>query len=123
MAYPTYKRADRVADSLREELSLLLLHEIKDPRVRAFTVTHVRLSEDLRHARVSVAGPGGVAEGEAALAGLRHAAGYLRGTLGRRLHLRYIPELTFLLDTSVEQSLRISALLRSLVPHETDDDA
>ncbi len=124
MAYPTYKRADRVADSLREELSLLFLREVKDPRVRAFTVTRVDLSEDLRHARVCVAGPGGTAEGEAALAALRHAAGFLRGALGRRLHLRYIPELTFVLDMSVEYSLRIAAILRSLAPaarNETDD--
>ena len=123
MAYPSYKRAERVSDSLREELSLLLLHELRDPRVQAFTVTRVDLSEDLRHARVCVAGPGGTAEGEAALAGLRHAAGFLRGVLGRRLHLRHIPELTFVLDTSVEYSLRIAAILRSLASarNEADD--
>jgi ribosome-binding factor A len=123
MAFPSYKRAERVSDSLREELSLLLLREVKDPRLRAFTVTRVQVSEDLRHAKVYVAGPGGSAEGAAALAGLGRATGYLRGALGRRLRLRHIPELTFLLDTSVEASLRIQAVLRSLAAERSEDDA
>ncbi len=116
---PPFKRADRVADLLHKELSQLLLREVKDPRLRAITITAVRVSTDLRHARVLFTG-GAEAEHEAQLQGLRSAAGFLRGHLGRRLDLRYAPELTFEVDESVDRTLEVMRLLRE-VKADTDE--
>jgi len=109
-----------VAGLVQEELSRLLLREIKDPRLHRVTITAVRVSPDLRHARVLFTAfdhPGGVEE---TLAGLRSAAGFLRGQLGRMLRLRYVPELTFEVDDSIERSLRVAALLKQVAPSEND---
>jgi ribosome-binding factor A len=117
-----FKRADRVAGLIQEELSRVLLREVKDPRLHEVVITAVQVSADLRHARVLfTASPrqGGV---EGVLAGLRSAAGFLRGHLGRTLRLRYAPELTFEADTSVERSLRVAALLKQVVPREDEDE-
>lgn len=114
MAHPSYKRAERVGDLLREELSLIFLHEVRDPRVGSPTITKVEVSDDLRFARVYFVAPVDREECQRTLEGLRSAASYLRGELGRRLHLRRIPELTFLADESLAHSLHIHALLRQL---------
>jgi ribosome-binding factor A len=111
-----FKRADRVSVLIREELSQVLLREVKDPRLHTVVITAVRVSTDLRHARIlftASARPGGVEE---VLAGLHSAAGFLRGHLGRALRLRYAPELTFEADDSVERSLHVAALLKQVAP-------
>lgn len=110
-----YKRADRVGDLIRRELGRLLLREVKDPRLREVTITSVEMSADLRHARVRFTGPAGAGEAEK---GLRSAAGFLRGELGRALRLRYAPELTFEVDESVERSLHVAALLRQIASED-----
>jgi ribosome-binding factor A len=110
---PPFKRAERVADLLHRELSRLLSRESKDPRLRDVTITGVQLSTDLRHARVSFTGGEKARAGEQ-LRGLRSAAGFLRGHLGRTLHLRYAPELTFELDESVDRTLEILRLLKQV---------
>jgi len=115
-----FKRADRVSGLIQEELSRVLLREVKDPRLHEVVITAVRVSGDLRHARVLFtvsAHPGGVEE---VLTGLRSATGFLRGHLGRALRLRYAPELIFEADTSVERSLHVAALLKQVVPREDD---
>ncbi|MFB3819576.1 MAG: 30S ribosome-binding factor RbfA [Candidatus Methylomirabilales bacterium] len=117
---PPFKRAERVADLLHRELSRLLLREIKDPRLREVTITTVRVSADLRHAWIAFTG--GTPERAAdQLRGLRSAAGFLRGQLGRALHLRYAPELSFEVDESVERTLTVMRLLRE-VRTEPDED-
>ncbi|MBI2114047.1 MAG: 30S ribosome-binding factor RbfA [candidate division NC10 bacterium] len=116
-----FKRADRVAGLIQEELSRLLLREVKDPRVHQVTITAVRVSGDLRHARVSFTGPGGQGGTEETLTGLQSAAGFLRGQLGRTLRLRYAPELTFEADESVERSLHVAALLKRVAAREGDE--
>jgi len=105
----------RVAKQLREELSMLMLTEMKDPRIRMASVTDVRPSPDLRSAVVKVSALGTDAEREAVLAGLRHAEGFLRSTLGDRLeNLKTIPRLHFVLDESIAYAVRVSAMLREL---------
>jgi ribosome-binding factor A len=118
---PPFKRAERVGDLLHRELSRLLLREIKDPRLREVTITAVRVSADLRHAWIAFTG-GTPERAEEQLQGLRSAAGFLRGHLGRALHLRYAPELSFEVDESVERTLNIMRLLRE-VRTEPDHDA
>jgi ribosome-binding factor A len=117
-----FKRADRVAGLIQEELSRVLLREVKDPRLHEVVITAVRVSADLRHARVlftASARSGGV---EDVLTGLQSAAGFLRAHLGRTLRLRYAPELTFEADTSVERSLRVAALLKQVAPREDEGE-
>jgi ribosome-binding factor A len=117
-----FRRADRVADLIRRELSRLLLREIKDPRLQQVVVTSVQLSPDLRHARVFFTGGAKGADRQAELQGLQAAAGFLRGQLGRNLRLRYAPELAFELDDSVDRSLHIAALLKQVAPTEDRDE-
>jgi ribosome-binding factor A len=115
-------RAERVGDLLKEELSELLLRHIRDPRIGFVTITEVRVSPDLRHARVYVV-THETGEGQArTLEGLQSARSYLRGALGRRLHLRYIPDLSFNVDETWEQGMRIQGILKSLKAGNQPDE-
>ena len=121
MSKPTYKRAERVADQIRMEVADILARKMKDPRIGFVTVTDVDLSPDLRVARVYVTS---LREGESedvALQGLTHAVGFVRGELGRRLELRYTPELIFCKDGSRKHGRRIDQLLDSLHHEESSD--
>jgi ribosome-binding factor A len=109
-----FARRDRVGDLLKEELMELLLKEVKDPRIGFITITAVRVSADLRHAHVYFVTHETEEGQQRALEGLQSARNYLRGALGRRLHLRYIPDLTFVVDETFEQSFRIQEILKSL---------
>ncbi|MFQ5839632.1 MAG: 30S ribosome-binding factor RbfA [Candidatus Methylomirabilales bacterium] len=108
-----YARARRVGDLLKEELADLILREVKDPRVGFLTLTAVEVSKDLKHARVFFV-THEVEAAERTRSGLQSASGYLRGALGRRLHLRHVPDLLFLFDTSLDHGMRINALLKEL---------
>ena len=116
-----YRRADRVGDLIRRELSQLLLREVKDPRLQQVTITAVEVSADLRHARVLFTGPAGTGVAEKELKGLQSATGFLRGHLGRTLRLRYAPELAFEVDDSVERSLHVAALLRQIANEDAGE--
>ena len=106
------RRMGRVNDLLREELGLLLLHELKDPRVAALTtVTHVDTSPDLEHARVHVSIMGTQDEQDAAMKGLKSAEGFLRRSLAGRVKMRRVPSLTFVLDTSMERGAEMLELI------------
>ena len=111
------KRAERVGVLIREEISCLILRSVKDPRIGFVTVTRVRVSDDLRHARIYISS----ARGGQALIGLKRAAGFLRGELGRRLCLRYAPELLFLGDDSLEEELHVAELLRQIEADRTTE--
>jgi ribosome-binding factor A len=93
------------------ELSEILEREISDPRVRLVTVTHVKVTPDLSKARVLISSLGGTEERKKILQGLRSAAGFIRRSLGTRLHhLRRTPELTFDYDEALETEIRIEQL-------------
>ena len=115
MAHP-FKRADRVSGLIQRELSRLLWREVKDPRLAQVTITAVRVSPDLRQARVFFRGLAGPEQLQGVLEGLESARGFLRGELGRRLRLRNAPELSFEVDQSVDWSLRVAQLLREVQP-------
>lgn len=120
-----FRRTARVNEQLRQEIALLIRDEVRDPRVGLTTITAVETSPELDHARVYITAMGEDAEKEEALSGLRSAAPFIRGQLGRRLHMRRIPELHFELDRKLENALRIESLLREALPQpgseETDD--
>jgi ribosome-binding factor A len=113
---PPYKRSERLGELLLAELSGLLAREIKDPRIGFVTLTRVDMSDDLRYAKVFASIIGSAPEKARALQGLSSATGYMRRHLGRALHLRYTPEITFLLDESLEYGAKIAQLLRQLPP-------
>jgi ribosome-binding factor A len=116
------ERRERVAALLQSAIAELLLRGVKDPRVGTVTVTGVDLSPDLKHARVFVAPFGDPAGGARALAGLESARRYLQSQVGKRLGLRYTPELRFELDTSFDQAERMERLLREVAPSEPKGD-
>ena len=116
MSKPSYKRAERVADQIRMEVADIIARKIKDPRIGFITVTDVDLSPDLRVARVFVSSLREGESEEVALQGLTNAVGFVRGELGRRLELRYTPELIFCRDASRQHGSRIDQLLDSLHP-------
>lgn len=109
----TTRRPERVGDLVRAELSSLLLRgEIHDPGIGFVTITQVRMSPDLRSARVYFSCLGGEDAFENARRGFERAAGFLRREIGHRCQLRYAPELHFLPDHSAETGARIEKILR-----------
>ena len=96
------RRSERLGDQILRELSLLLMEEVKDPRVEHVTLTGVRLNADLRIAEVLFTAGEDQEQRAQALQGLTRAAGFLRGQLGRRLSLKYLPELRFIPDDFLE---------------------
>ena len=115
---PAFKRAERVGQAMQEELSQMLLRDLKDPRIGRATITRVRVTDDLRHARAFVAVAGDPAAQARALEGLRSAAGFVRGELARRLNLRYAPDIVFEADETLDEMQRLGELFRSLRPPE-----
>ncbi|MFZ0043703.1 MAG: 30S ribosome-binding factor RbfA [Solirubrobacteraceae bacterium] len=108
----------RVDEAMRAVLSDAIATDLKDPRVGFVTVTGIKTSPDLRHARVYVSVLGTEPEREASLAGLRSAHGFLQRRVATELSLKHTPSLTFEYDDSVDRGMRISSLLQS-----TDSDA
>lgn len=120
---PRFRRTDRINEQLRQEISILVRDEVRDPRVGLATVTAVETSPELDHAKVYITALGEDAEKEEIVEGLRSAAPFIRGQLGRRLHMRRIPELHFVLDRVVDEATRIESLLREVLPAEARSDA
>jgi ribosome-binding factor A len=103
----------RVDGAMREVLSAAITKDLKDPRVGFVTVTGVKTSPDLHHARVYVSVLGSDTEREATMAGLRSAHGFLQQRVAAELSLKHTPSLTFEYDESVDRGLRISHLIDS----------
>lgn len=104
------QRVARVGEQMREELARLL-RELKDPRIGFSSIIKVEVSGDLRHAKVFVSVMGSEEQKKESMKGLVSAAGFLRSELSQAMRLRYMPELHFVLDTSIEHGSRIAQLL------------
>ncbi len=113
---PTSRRVSRVASLIQQEVSLMVLHEIKDDRVGAgmVSVTDVDVSGDLQHAKIYVSIYGTDEAREETMAGLKSATGYVRRELGKRVRLRRTPEVIFIEDRGIERGDRILTLLNHL---------
>lgn len=111
-----FRRTDRINEQLRQEVALLIRDDVRDPRVGDVTITAVESSPELDHAVVYFTALGDDAEKQEALAGLQSAAPFIRGQLGRRLHVRRVPELHFQVDRVLDEASRIEALLRDVLP-------
>ena len=105
------RRPERVAKLIREEISQILIREMRDPRVGTLEITQVKVTPDLREARVFFRMVGGESERAAVESALAGARGFFQGQLGRRLGLRVTPNLSFKYDDSLDEANRIETLL------------
>ena len=115
------QRAQRVGEIIQQEISALLLRGLKDPRIGFVTITGVEVTPDLHLARVYYTVIGDDAAKRSSAAGLKSSVPYLRQQLGRQLHMKYLPDLLFQYDSSIDYGNRIESLLREI--HHDDGDA
>src|SRR5918912_2151522 len=113
------ERLRRVDEAVKEVLSEGI-GELKDPRIGFVTVTGVRTSPDLRHARVFVSVLGTERKREQSLVGLAAAHSVLQGRLARELRLKRTPQLTFEYDPTVERAARVTQLIDEVAPNDDD---
>lgn len=116
-------RVRRVAEQIKKDIGQIISAEIKDPRVAGLTsVTEVQLSRDLRYASVYVSIYGSPEKKEETLQTLIRAAGFIRGEIGKRVRLRYTPEINFFLDNSIEYGAHIDSVIKSLKEEESGEN-
>lgn len=108
------RRRKQVADLLRDHISEIIQREMRDPRLRFVSITRVEVSPDVRMARVFASVYGSEDEQRDALVALTRAAGFIRKHLGERVDLRFVPELSFRLDTSMQHAETIARLLNQI---------
>ena len=115
------RRTDRVNELIRQEISQLLSRELNDPRLSGVvSITRVDTSSDLRIARVYVSVLGGQEKKQTVLSGVGSAAKYMRKELGLRLTLRYVPELRFILDETMDEAEHLYRLMDGLSTEEPE---
>ena len=118
----SFPRSDRVGGLIKKNLSDLLQKKIKDPRLQMTTITNVKMSADLRLARIYFIKSGGEKSKVEAIEGFKNALGYVKRTLARQLGLRYMPELKFFYDESFDHGSHIDKILHSLdIKNESDN--
>lgn len=108
-----YKRNQRVGDLIRTEVSGIILTRLKDPRIGFVTVTEVQLTEDLKSARIYVSVLRKEQE-DATLGALRKASGFIRREAAKNVHLKYMPDLEFYVDNSIDYGARIDTILKQI---------
>jgi len=109
-----FKRSEKLGDLIREEVSQILIKELKDPRIGFATITKVDVSDDLREAKIYYSVFGDEREKVESHEGLQSAKGFIKRELGRRVRMKYMPEISFIFDDSLEYGGRIEELLRNL---------
>jgi ribosome-binding factor A len=107
-----YPRTRKLDESIKEALAQILVEEVADPRLEFVTVTGVKTSVDMRHAEVFVTTHGGEERYKAMLAGLENAKKRIRVTLGQRVRMKFLPDLHFHLDESVDEGFAVEAALK-----------
>ena len=116
------QRAQRVGETIHKEISNLLIRGLKDPRIGFVTITSVDVTPDLRQARVYYTLMGRQDDRDQTQAGLASSASYVRQQLGKVLRLRYIPEIHFVYDASVDYGQHIEKLLSDVKTDLPQDD-
>lgn len=109
-----YSRAERVAGLIKQILAETLRKKVKDPRLSGVLITDVKMTRDLKLARVYFVLSGDNTSREKVTEGIRQAGGFFKKALGREMELRYMPELNFFYDESFDYGSRIEALLESI---------
>jgi ribosome-binding factor A len=116
------RRTLKAAEAIREVVSMAILAELKDPRVRDVTVTHVEVSGDMRQAKVHVSVMGDDTKQRLCLHGLESSAGFLQSKVASRINTRYTPKLEFVLDQGVKKSIEIAKILNQVLPKKPVSD-
>ena len=104
-------RIEKLQELIKQEMSKMLLNDLKDPRIGFVTVTGVEMTGDLREAKIFVSVMGGAEQVKSSLDGLQSALGFIRREIGQRVRLRFTPEISFALDTSLDYGDHIQKLL------------
>ena len=117
-----FSRADRVSGLIQEVLSDLLKKDIHDPRLQMATITNVKMSRDLKLARVYFSIHGSSSKAEDAAKGFESARGFIKRTLARKLSLRYMPDLIFFYDESFDYGSHIDELLKRITTENGRDN-
>ena len=112
------RRAQKLAQLIKRVISELISQEIKDPRIGFITITRVKLSNDLKSSNIYYTLLGDNESKESTRKGLTRAKGYLRSHLGARLRLRRVPEIEFVFDKFVEESIHLNELLKEVRQEE-----
>ena len=116
------QRPERVQEALRQEISKIVLDEIKDPRLGFITITKVELTKDLRYAKIYFSVLGEMKEKNLALKGLNSAKGYIRSLIADRIKLRFVPDIVFKIDESMEHTKEIYELLERIKKEKGNTD-
>ncbi len=111
-------RSRRLAELLKEEISDIILREVKDPRIGFVSLTDVEVSGDLRHAKVFVSVIGSDKERQDTMAGLEQATGFIRKLVGERITVYHTPEIIFRYDDSIEHGIHITQLIEEVRAEE-----
>jgi ribosome-binding factor A len=114
------RRVLKAAEAIREVVSMAILTELRDPRIRDVTVTYVEVSPDMRHAKVHVSVMGDEAHQNLSLRGLQSAAGFLQQKVAKRVDTRYTPRIRFVLDQGVKHSIEVTRILGELLPEDEE---
>ncbi|HUE74440.1 MAG TPA: 30S ribosome-binding factor RbfA [Pirellulaceae bacterium] len=110
------RRLLKAAEAIREVVSMAILTEVRDPRVKNVTVTMVEVAPDMKSAKVHVSIMGDEKQERLSLAGLQHSAGFLQKRIADEIDMRYTPRLTFELDKGVKNSLEVARILSEVLP-------
>jgi ribosome-binding factor A len=116
------KRVRRLGELLKEEISEIILKEVKDPRIGFVSVTNVKVSGDLRHAKVFVSVYGKEKEKKETMDGLKEANGFIRRLIGNRITTYHTPEIIFRYDDSIEHGVYISKLIDEVREDDKKDN-
>ena len=119
----TARRVARAQDLIREEVSKLLLFKLKDPRLSSVSVTEVKMTADLRHALIRYSSYDEAADRKAIQKSLEQAAGFIRREIGRVVNLKFVPEIQFEFDRSMEYAQHMDKILREIVPEGAAPEA
>ncbi len=117
-----FSRAERVGGQIQKILSEILLKDIQDPRLGMTTISAVKMSKDLKIARIYFTVTGGKSNADEALKGFKSAAGFLKRSLAGELELRYMPELKFFYDESFDYGEQIDKVLKSIKKDDGSDN-
>jgi ribosome-binding factor A len=117
----TSRRVLKAAEAVREVVSMAILTELRDPRIRNITVTYVEMAGDMRQAKVHVSVMGDETQQNLSLRGLQNASGFLQQKVAQRIDTRYTPRLTFVLDQGLQNALEINRILEDVLPAKPDE--
>jgi ribosome-binding factor A len=115
------RRVLKAAQAIREVVSMAIIADLKDPRIRDVTVTLVEVTPDMRQAKVNVSVMGDETKQKLCIRGLQNSAGYLQQKVGKRIDTKYTPRLEFVLDEGIKHSMLVTRILEEVLPKEREE--